>query len=161
MYAIHPPLADSTRLAQSVGGRISGVDARWAKVTSEMETDQFTLDEANTLVPWLADTFKKLEVLRLEYAAVQERLAEIQMDTSNTAGAGRLTATAEQLSRQIEEGVEEILDNGIIVRDVSRGLVDFPSQRDGREVYLCWIGGEERIDYWHETDRGFSHRQPL
>ena len=50
---------------------------------------------------------------------------------------------------------------GIIVRDVATGLVDFPSQREGREVYLCWIRGEERIDFWHETNRGFAHRQPL
>jgi len=53
------------------------------------------------------------------------------------------------------------LDRGIIVRDVAIGLVDFPSQREGREVYLCWIGGEERIDFWHETNRGFSHRERL
>jgi len=126
-----------------------------------METDQFTLGEANALVPWLAETFRKLELVRQEHTAVQERLSELQRESSDEAAAAGLTASAEQLSRQIEEGVEEILDKGIIVRDVSRGLVDFPSQRDGREVYLCWIGGEERIDFWHETDRGFSHREPL
>ncbi len=126
-----------------------------------METDQFTLDEANALVAWLAETFRKLELVRQEHTAVQERLADLQRESSDAAAAAGLTASAEQLSRQIEEGVEEILDKGIIVRDVSRGLVDFPSQRDGREVYLCWIGGEERIDFWHKTDRGFSHREPL
>ncbi len=126
-----------------------------------METDQFTLDEANALVPWLAETFRKLEQVRQEHAAIQERLADLQRESINLADAAGLTASAEQLARQIEEGVEEILDKGIIVRDVSRGLVDFPSQREGREVYLCWIGGENQIDYWHETDRGFSHREPL
>jgi len=126
-----------------------------------METDQFTLDEANSLIPWLVETFRKLELLRQEYTAIQERFADLERASGNLADGDKLKVSAEHLARQIEEGVEEILDQGIIVRDVSRGLVDFPSQRDGREVYLCWIGGETRIDYWHETDQGFSHRLPL
>ena len=126
-----------------------------------METDQFTLDEANSLIPWLVETFRKLELLRQEYTAIQERLADLERASGNLADGDKLKVSAEHLARQIEEGVEEILDQGILIRDVSRGLVDFPSHRNGREVYLCWIGGEERIDYWHETDRGFSHREPL
>ena len=126
-----------------------------------METDQFTLDEANSLIPWLVETFRKLELLRQEYTAIQERFADLERASGNLADSESLKVSAERLARQIEGGVEEILDQGIIIRDVSRGLVDFPSQRNGREVYLCWIGGEERIDYWHETDRGFSHREPL
>ena len=126
-----------------------------------METDQFTLDEANSLIPWLVETFRKLELLRQEYTAIQERFADLERASGNLADSESLKVSAEQLARQIEEGVEEILDKGILIRDVSRGLVDFPSHRNGREVYLCWIGGEERIDYWHETDRGFSHREPL
>jgi hypothetical protein len=126
-----------------------------------METDQFTLDEANSLIPWLVETFRKLELLRQEYTAIQERFADLERASGNLADGDKLKVSAEHLARQIEEGVEEILDQGILIRDVSRGLVDFPSHRNGREVYLCWIGGEERIDYWHETDRGFSHREPL
>ncbi len=126
-----------------------------------METDQFTLDEANSLIPWLVETFRKLELLRQEYTAIQERFADLEKASGNLADGDKLKVSAEHLARQIEEGVEEILDQGILIRDVSRGLVDFPSHRNGREVYLCWIGGEERIDYWHETDRGFSHREPL
>ena len=57
--------------------------------------------------------------------------------------------------------VDEILDQGIIVRDVARGLVDFPSLRDDRDIYLCWIDGEEQVKYWHEIDQGFSQRQPI
>lgn len=126
-----------------------------------METDQFTLDEANSLIPWLVETFRKLELLRQEYTAIQERFADLERASGNLADGDKLKVSAEHLARQIEEGVEEILDKGILIRDVSRGLVDFPSHRNGREVYLCWIGGEERIDYWHETDSGFSHREPL
>ncbi len=126
-----------------------------------MESDQFTLDEANALVPWLEETFQGLELVRQEYITLQERLSELAKSSGSADETSQLAASAELLARQIEEGVEEISDRGIIVRDVSTGLVDFPSQREGREVYLCWIGGEARIDFWHETDRGFAHREPL
>ncbi len=132
-----------------------------------MESDQFTLDEANALVPWLEETFQRLSSGRQENVKLQERLTELSRRQEGDEASGgddepaQIREDMERLGRQIEEGVEEILDRGIIVRDVERGLVDFPSPREGREVFLCWIGGEKRIDFWHETDRGFSHRQPL
>ena len=132
-----------------------------------MESDQFTLDEANALVPWLEETFQRLSSGRRDRLALQERLAALlrRRESDEPSGSDdeltQIREDVDRLARQIEDGVEEILDRGIIVRDVERGLVDFPSPREGREVFLCWIGGEERIDFWHETDRGFSHRQPL
>lgn len=131
-----------------------------------MESDQFTLDEANALVPWLAETFRKLDLARQEYVVlqerlIQERLSEMPKDPGTADETSQVEANVELLARQIEEGVEEILDRGIIVRDVATGLVDFPSQREGREVYLCWIGGEDQIDFWHETNQGFAHRERL
>jgi hypothetical protein len=50
---------------------------------------------------------------------------------------------------------------GCIVKDIDLGLVDFPSMRDGRPVYLCWKAGETRITQWHGMDEGFSERKPL
>ena len=126
-----------------------------------MEPDQFTLEEANSLVPWLEEKFRRQELIRQEYITVQERLSELAKDSGSDDETAKITANAEIFARQIEEGVEDILDRGVIVRDVATGLVDFPSQREGREIYLCWICGEERIDFWHETNRGFSHRQRL
>lgn len=118
-----------------------------------MESDQFTLQEANDLVPWLEETFQRLTGLRDEIAGLRSRAGGEAVDPDQ----GELEA----LERGLDDGFQEILDRGIIVRNIASGLVDFPSQREGREVYLCWIGGEERIDFWHETDQGFAHRQPL
>ncbi|SUZ99253.1 uncharacterized protein METZ01_LOCUS52107 [marine metagenome] len=126
-----------------------------------MESDQFTLDEANALVPWLEEMFRKQELIRQEYVTLQKRLSELAKDHGSEDETAKIKANAELLARHIEEAVEDILDRGIIVRDVATGLIDFPSQREGREVYLCWICGEERIDFWHETNRGFSHRKRL
>ena len=126
-----------------------------------MEPDQFTLEEANELIPWLAEKFQKLNMIMQEYTIIQKRIADSPATPSKQPDAIELKTTSNQLARLIEEGIEEILDQGIIVRDVSRALVDFPSLRGEHDIYLCWIGGEERVDYWHEIDQGFSHRQPL
>ena len=132
-----------------------------------MESDQFTLDEANALVPWLEEIFQRLAQGRRERVVLQERLTELlRRRESNEPHSSndeltQMREEVDRLSSQMEDGVEEILDRGIIVRDVDRGLVDFPSPREDREIFLCWIGGEERIESWHETDRGFAHRQPL
>jgi len=126
-----------------------------------MEPDQFTLDEANALIPWLAEKFQNLNLVRQEYVSIQERMNDPRINSGNEIEVRQLKSTSSQLARQLEEGVEEILDQGIIVRDLSLGLVDFPSLRDNRDIYLCWIGGEVRVDYWHEVNQGFSHRQPI
>ena len=126
-----------------------------------MEPDQFTLEEDNALIPWLAEKFQNLNLVRQEYVSIQERMNDPRINSGNEIEVSQLKSTSDQLARQLEEGVEEILDQGIIVRDLSLGLVDFPSLRDNRDIYLCWIGGEVRVDYWHEIDQGFSHRQPI
>ena len=48
-----------------------------------------------------------------------------------------------------------------MLRDLDRGLIDFPAVRDGREVYLCWTDDEDDIGYWHELDAGYGGRQQL
>ena len=55
----------------------------------------------------------------------------------------------------------ELRELEVVLRDLDRGLVDFPSLRDGREVYLCWQEGEDEIGFWHEPDAGFGGRRPL
>ena len=56
---------------------------------------------------------------------------------------------------------EQLEAMDIVLRDADRGLVDFPSIRDGEEIYLCWQAGEPRVAGWHEPDAGFAGRQPL
>ena len=131
-----------------------------------MEADQFTLEEANTLVSWLQERFHGLETRRQEYISLKNQFDEIVHDPTKDGSTedpelALTAANLKDLAAQIEDAVQEILDRGIIVRDVTSGLVDFPSQRDGREIFLCWIGGENRIEFWHETNQGFQNRKPL
>src|SRR6266446_4005299 len=57
--------------------------------------------------------------------------------------------------------VAELEEFGCVLKDPDVGLIDFLSLRNGREIYLCWLLGEERINYWHYLDAGFAGRQPL
>jgi hypothetical protein len=52
-------------------------------------------------------------------------------------------------------------DKQIVVRDIERGLVDFPATREGQKIFLCWRLGEDSVAFWHGTNQGFAGRQPL
>ena len=129
--------------------------------------DYFTLCEANQKIPWLktqletiASLTKEIERLRLELNT------DLIKASSNGHGATDLVSKGSRkkidaMVDRLRKLAEEINDSGIILRDLERGLVDFPTLWEGREVYLCWILGESDIQFWHEIDTGFSGRQPL
>ena len=132
-----------------------------------MTDRHFTLEEANGLVPWMEETFAAMMPLRQELVQSQERLLGLlrrRRSNGHSSSDEEIAAAqreVDRLTQQLQERLKEITDRGILVRDVGRGLVDFPAYREGREIYLCWLRGESRIDYWHETDTGFAGRQPL
>ena len=132
-----------------------------------MTGQHFTLEEANALVPWLEETFARMMPLRQELVESQERLLALlrrRRSNGHSSSDEEIAAAqreADRLTQQLQEQLREITDRGILVRDVGRGLVDFPAYREDREVYLCWLRGESRIDFWHETNTGFASRQPL
>lgn len=132
-----------------------------------MLSHHFTVAEANALLPWLEEKFARMVPLRDELASSQERLIDLlrrrrsnghSSSEEEIAGAQR---EVDRITRDLQRHLQEVSQRGILVRDVGRGLVDFPSIRDQREVHLCWLRGEARIQYWHETNIGFAGRQPL
>ena len=140
----------------------------WLKIGGCMQRRLFTHEEANSLVPWLERTFQRLASSMQRLGELREQLEALQRDKRRLNGSfdrynesNRVQSEMEPLSREIQAGVDEVQAEGIIVRDISSGLIDFPHMRQGREVFLCWISGEESIEYWHETNRGFAHREPL
>ncbi len=58
--------------------------------------------------------------------------------------------------------LQTILNEGIVVQDVQRGLIDFPCRRQGRDILLCYeLSDGPRIDWWHDLQSGFAGRQPI
>lgn len=62
---------------------------------------------------------------------------------------------------RVRELLNEINGRGIQVRDIDTGLVDFPGERQGEPIWLCWKSGETEVGHWHEFDQGYSSRKPL
>ena len=73
-------------------------------------------------------------------------------------------ALEEQFEREgqaVARCVQELEKLGVQVKDLDRGLVDFPALRDGEEVLLCWQVGEDKVAFWHGLEEGFAGRKPL
>ena len=132
-----------------------------------MQAKHFTLAEANALAPWLESVFRAVTPLRRELMDTRAemdgllRRAHGNGSSSHEQTLNEKRQAIQEIDRRIQELVGQVVERGIIVRDVDRGLVDFPSFRQGREVFLCWLWGEEQVAFWHESDAGFSARQPL
>jgi hypothetical protein len=132
-----------------------------------MRNRLFTLEEANALLPWLEEQFVRMMPRRDELAARQEQLIDLlrrRRSNGHSSSEDDIVETqraVDRLTKELQDQLQEVSRRGILVRDLGRGLVDFPSRREGREVYLCWLRGEEQIGYWHDTNTGFASRQPI
>lgn len=121
----------------------------------------FTIAEANRL---LADIEPKLRKTRMIYAEVRRlKDAASAAAVASQFGGGMAGGTA-YVNHLYEIGrlTTEIANAGVELKDYERGLIDFPSMRKDRVVYLCWqFGDGDEIAWWHETDAGFAGRQAL
>ena len=125
---------------------------------------RFTPEEANALLPDLIPLLVTLRSNRAAALAVQHSLDALT-PAMRSNGAGRRAAELEQelrrLALRIAAGVRRLTRLGVEIKDLDHGLIDFPSDRDGRVVSLCWRLGEDRVAFWHELDGGYRGRQPL
>ena len=83
----------------------------------------------------------------------------LQAAASN--GGGKIGSEYGVEAYKLYLAIERIRDLGVIIKDLDMGLLDFPHERDGRVVFLCWHPPEEQIRYWHEIQAGYQGRQPL
>ncbi len=117
----------------------------------------FTLEEANKAIGYVSrvvgditDRYHRAVAIRqqIEQAGLQDPLDELR-------------DAYEALMDQLNEFIDELALVGVELKDFERGLIDFPSLHEGREVCLCWHHGEHRIEAWHEVDAGYAGRQDL
>ena len=121
----------------------------------------FTVEEANRLIPQVRAMIERLQ--RGRRRLLRHRLASeaIAQKAAGNGGGSDAGAYLSDYSQTFGRSLAQLQAMGVLLKDLERGLIDFPHWREGREVYLCWKYGEERIDYWHETDSGYTGRQPL
>ncbi|HEU5424586.1 MAG TPA: DUF2203 domain-containing protein [Nitrolancea sp.] len=124
----------------------------------------FTLAEALALLPRLRELLTALQTERREMAEelrALEQLTSAMRANGHAAEAARREKRLGELTAAIRSGLQQMATLGVEVKDLDSGLVDFPSLREGRVVYLCWRLDEPTIAYWHELDTGFLGREPL
>lgn len=122
----------------------------------------FTIDEANRALalvrPIVFDITKKMHEAQGIHAEVQEEKSRNEMSEGVLLGK---FARAEKLLNEVEYHMKELESVGVLLKDLKRGLVDFPTVRENRIVYLCWMFTENSITHWHETSEGYGSRKML
>jgi hypothetical protein len=119
----------------------------------------YTLEQANAALPWVTE---RIERLREAQALLTEKEARDALSEAAPGnGGGEPGQVVSEGFLELRSALLELQEMEIVLRDLERGLVDFPSLREGREVYLCWVEGEEEIGWWHELEAGYAGRQPL
>jgi hypothetical protein len=119
----------------------------------------YTLREASDQLPWLVEQLADLRAARESLTDEDVRDALSAGIPGN--GGGSPGKHLGEAFNRLQAGIAAFQEREIVLRDLDRGLVDFPAIREEREVYLCWVEGEEEIAYWHELDAGFAGRQEL
>ena len=118
---------------------------------------RFTAGEADAELEELRVRLPRLREARQRVIDSSERItAAVEIDGGGVEGSDWFRA---QESLKVE--LLWLADRGILLRDADTGLVDFPAERDGERVFLCWRLGEDRIAWYHDEEAGFSGRRPL
>ena len=125
-----------------------------------MSTKYFTIEEANALLPVLQPMLEELLVRRAHIVESRQNIIDLVESGQSDIG-GRAASTMVQDFIKIESLSGKIRSHGCILKDLNKGLIDFLSIQDGREVYLCWQFGEPRDAFFHELHTGFAGRQSL
>lgn len=120
----------------------------------------FTVEEANDLLPTLQSL---LQEVHLHRDALREKAPHMEpiLKATTSNGGGKLGSEYGVEAYKLHLAVGRIQELGVILKDVDMGLLDFPHEREGRVVFLCWHPPEERVEYWNEIEAGYAGRQHL
>jgi hypothetical protein len=119
----------------------------------------YTVEQANAALDWVRERLERLRAARRQFADDDTRAALAEAAPTNGGGMpGRAVSEAFLELNAVASAFQQM---DIVVRDIERGLIDFPALRDGREVYLCWEEGEESVAFWHELEGGYGGRRKL
>jgi uncharacterized protein DUF2203 len=119
----------------------------------------YTVDEANAKLELVGRIVRRIRDARRRLSAEGFHPEFVSLaELSGGAYPGPEHAAA---ALELALGFDQLEELDVVVRDLERGLIDFPSMIDGEEVYLCWLLDEPEVVYWHAPESGFGGRRPL
>lgn len=124
-----------------------------------LHSRHYTLEEATELLPRVARLVERIRAARNRLGDREAR--EALSEAGPTNGGGSPGRTVSEGFLELRDSMTELRELEVVLRDLDRGLLDFPSLRAGREIYLCWLEGEDTIGFWHEPEAGFGGRRRL
>ena len=119
----------------------------------------YTRDEARTLLPEIRQWLKRLAEQRIALEQQEKRLAGLMAPGCDLGG--NLVNLWVNALAEIKDLLLEFHQREIQIKDLDRGLIDFPAIIGDKEVFLCWEQAEEDVEFWHELDAGYAGREPL
>jgi hypothetical protein len=119
---------------------------------------RYTLAEANRALPLVTRIVRDIVNAHERATQLQAKIEELPAAAKDSAYAqDQLDSALDRL----QDYVDELAALAIELKDYETGLIDFPGRHEGRDVFLCWKLGEERVGHWHEVHAGFAGRQPV
>ena len=119
----------------------------------------YTRDEVRALLPQIRKWLEQLNRLRHELERFDKRLSGLT-EQGNDIGGETVNNWIRALA-DMQEVLAEFQRREIFIKDLERGLIDFPAVMGGKEVFLCWEQDEDDVEFWHDLDTGFSGRERL
>ncbi len=129
--------------------------------SSQGEDHLFTPQEASKLLPDIREKMKALMEKKKLLDAQKEEVERYNLIGLKTDGSIEKEKRLDFLAEDMMRTIRELEDLDVTVRDIDFGLVDFPAQRYGEKVFLCWRYGEAEVGYWHRPEEGFGGRRTL
>ena len=119
----------------------------------------YSVEQANAAIGWVRERIDRMRAAREQLGDEAARAALSEAAPTN--GGGAPGTVVSEAFLELRGALLELHEMDVVLRDLERGLLDFPALRDGREVYLCLEDGEDEIGYWHDVEAGYGGRQPL
>jgi len=121
----------------------------------------FTPQEASKLLPDIKPRMKELIEKKKVIAVLNAELERLSLLRIRSAELSEKASLLDTLVEQMTRKIAELEDLGVKVKDLDTGLIDFPADRYGDKVMLCWRYGESEVSYWHKLNEGFVNRRSL
>lgn len=119
----------------------------------------YTRDEAQALLPQIRIWLEELDQLRRRLEKYDDRLGSL-LASGNDVGGDTANSWVRTLA-DLQDVLRQFQNREIQIKDIERGLIDFPAIVGGREVFLCWEKDEDDIEFWHDIDSGYAGRERL
>ncbi len=119
----------------------------------------YTLEEARDLLPEVRKWLAEIDLLQQQLGQLDLRLSSLSSSGDDVGG--ETVNTSIKTQTRLHGVLKEFELRSIQIKDLERGLIDFPALRNGKEIFLCWEKDEDDIEFWHDLESGYPGREPL